>query len=60
MTGLDANKCKILEVAIVITDSAFNKIAESPNLIINYPNVLETMEPWSLNQHTKVYIFGAL
>lgn len=52
MTGLNPETCHIIEIASVITNSAFDIIAESPNVIIHQPiNILENMNPWCLNVH---------
>ena len=54
MTGLDPDKDRIIEVAIVITDGQLNKIAESPVLIVSQSNaVLEGMDKWNQSTHAK-------
>jgi len=54
MTGLDAEKCVILEIATLITDGMLEIIAEGPNIAIHYPDViLQDMEAWSAEQHRK-------
>jgi oligoribonuclease len=54
MTGLDPNKDRIIEVAIVITDGQLNKIAESPVLVVHQPNaVLDGMDKWNQSTHAK-------
>jgi oligoribonuclease len=52
MSGLDPEKEVILEIAVIITDSMLEVLAEGPSLAIHHPEtVLRTMEPWSRRQH---------
>ena len=52
MSGLDADKCVILEIATVVTDSRIEIVAEGPNIAINYPKEnLASMEEWSRAHH---------
>lgn len=37
MTGLDFNSDRILEIAIIITDSHLNPVDDGLNLIVNQP-----------------------
>jgi oligoribonuclease len=54
MTGLDPQKDTILEIASIITDNDLNYVAQGPSLVIHQPDaVLDTMNEWSLKQHTK-------
>jgi oligoribonuclease len=54
MSGLDPDQDKVLEVAIVVTDSALNTIAEAPVLVVHQPEaVLSTMDSWNTATHTK-------
>ena len=57
MTGLGDDNV-ILEIAVIITDEILNITDKFPNsklgLAINRTKEkLKTIEPWSLNQHTK-------
>ncbi|XP_071799397.1 oligoribonuclease, mitochondrial-like [Asterias amurensis] len=53
MTGLDVDKCHILEMACLVTDSDLNVVAEAPNLIINQPEErLAEMDEWCTTHHT--------
>lgn len=53
MTGLDASKDVILEIASVITDPQLNIIAQGPHYIINQPNnLLDSMIPIVHTMHT--------
>ncbi|MGE0800534.1 MAG: oligoribonuclease [Lautropia sp.] len=52
MTGLKPELDRIIEVAIVITDSALNLLAEGPVLVIHQPDaVLDAMDPWNTATH---------
>lgn len=54
MTGLSPDHNVILEVAVVITDSQLNIIAESPSYAILQPkSELDKMDKWNVNTHTK-------
>lgn len=54
MTGLDPDRCTIVEIATVITDSQLNIQAEGPALAIHHDSKsLSTMEKWSRDTHKK-------
>jgi oligoribonuclease len=54
MTGLDAKKDVILEIACIITDGNLTVLAEGPSLVINHSEeVLAGMDTWSKEQHMK-------
>jgi len=54
MTGLDPDADRILEVAIVITDSRLNAVAEAPVLVLHQPDeVLDAMDAWNKDTHTR-------
>lgn len=54
MTGLDPKTCAIVEMAIIITDSALNPLAQPLELVIWQPeSVLATMSPFVRELHTK-------
>jgi len=54
MTGLDPDRCFIIEIATLITDSELNLIAEGPELVIrNSEAQLESLSDWSRNTFTK-------
>lgn len=53
MTGLDDTTCTILQVATIITDEAFNEVAEQDVVIWHPESALETMSPFVRNMHTK-------
>lgn len=54
MTGLDANRDQILEIAVLVTDIQLNVIAEGPNLVAFQPEeVLKGMDEWNQTHHTQ-------
>ncbi len=54
MTGLDPDRDRILEVAIVITDSALAPVAEAPVLVVHQPDtVLDSMDEWNKSTHSR-------
>jgi oligoribonuclease len=54
MSGLDPDREKVLEVAIVITDVHLNTVAEAPVLVVHQPEpVLAAMDTWNTSTHTK-------
>ena len=54
MTGLDPDRDKIIEIAIVITDSQLNTVAESPVLVVHQADsVLDAMDDWNKSTHAR-------
>jgi oligoribonuclease len=54
MSGLNPDTDKILEVALVVTDSNLNTVAEAPVLILRQPAaLLEVMDDWNKSTHAK-------
>jgi len=54
MTGLNPDTDRIIEVALVITDSQLNTIAEGPVLVVHQPNeILDGMDKWNQSTHSK-------
>ena len=52
MTGLDPDRDRILEVAIVVTDSALATVAEAPVFAVHQPDaVLDAMDEWNKATH---------
>ncbi len=51
MTGLDADKDVILEVAAIVTDWKFTEIATFETVIRQSDEVLKNMNPWCVQQH---------
>lgn len=54
MTGLVPETDRIIEVAMVVTDSDLNTIAEAPTLVVHQPDsVLDAMDNWNKSTHGK-------
>lgn len=52
MTGLDPDHDRIIEIAMVVTDSLLNTVAEAPGLAISQSvSVLDAMDDWNKNTH---------
>jgi oligoribonuclease len=52
MTGLDAGRDTILEIACLVTDSELNVLAEGPNLAIHQSEeTLAAMDEWNQTHH---------
>ena len=54
MSGLSPDTDRIIEVALVITDSQLNILAEAPVLVVSQPDsVLDGMDSWNKSTHGK-------
>jgi len=54
MTGLQPDADRIIEIAMLVTDSQLNLVAEGPLLVVHQPtSVLEAMDSWNRNVHAK-------
>ena len=52
MTGLSPDSDRILEIAVVVTDSQLNTVAEAPVLVVRQSNaVLDAMDDWNKSTH---------
>ena len=52
MTGLDPERDRIIELAIVVTDSDLNILAESEAWVVHQPDaVLDAMDDWNKSTH---------
>ncbi len=52
MSGLDPDNDRIIEVAVVVTDSELNVLAEGPVFAIHQPDeVLDRMDAWNKGTH---------
>jgi len=51
MTGLDANKDVILEVAVIATNWNFEELGSWETVIHHADDVLDNMDPWCVTQH---------
>lgn len=54
MSGLNPDADKVLEVAIVVTDTHLNAVAEAPVLVVHQNDaVLDAMDSWNKAAHAK-------
>ena len=54
MTGLQPDSDRIIEMALLVTDSELRALAESPVWVIHQPaEVLEAMDSWNKGTHAK-------
>lgn len=52
MTGLDPERERIIEIAVVVTDGDLGVVAEGPNLVIHQPDsILRAMDDWNQRHH---------
>lgn len=52
MTGLNPESDRVIEIAMVATDSALNTLAESPVVVVHQPDaVLDAMDEWNKGTH---------
>ncbi|HEY4073209.1 MAG TPA: oligoribonuclease [Herbaspirillum sp.] len=52
MTGLDPENDRIIEVAVVVTDSELNILAEGPVFAIHQPDeIMDRMDAWNKGTH---------
>ena len=54
MTGLNPDADRVIEIAVVVTDSQLNTLAEAPVLVIHQPDsVLNAMDDWNKKTHAR-------
>ena len=54
MNGLNPDTDRVLEVAIVVTDTHLNSVAEAPVLVVHQSDaVLDAMDSWNKSTHGK-------
>ncbi len=54
MTGLDPERERIIEVAVVVTEPDLTIVAEGPVLVIHQPDsLLDAMDSWNRSTHSK-------
>jgi oligoribonuclease len=54
MTGLQPDSDRIIEIALLVTDSNLAPVAEGPLLVVHQPlEVLEGMDSWNKGTHAK-------
>jgi oligoribonuclease len=61
MTGLDATKDVIVEIATIVTDDDLTIVAEGPDLVIHQPDdALAAMDKFVVDMHTKSGLLDAI
>jgi len=54
MTGLDPDRDRVIEIAIVVTDSQLRTLAEAPVLVVHQDDaVLDAMDQWNKSTHAR-------
>ncbi len=54
MTGLVPERDRIIEIALVVTDSQLNTVAEAPVLVLHQDDgVLDAMDDWNKSTHAR-------
>lgn len=53
MTGLDVEKERIIEVAAIVTDHAFDAIETYESVVFQDATFIESMDEWNTKQHNK-------
>lgn len=54
MSGLDPDRDRIIEIAIVLTNDKLETIAEAPVIVVHQPDaVLDAMDDWNKSTHGK-------
>lgn len=59
MSGLNPERDRILEVALVVTGSQLNAVAEAPVLVVHQSDeLLDNMDHWNKSTHAKSGLIG--
>jgi oligoribonuclease len=54
MSGLDPEKERVLEIAVIVTDNNLNTVAEAPVLVLHQSTaLLDAMDDWNKSTHGK-------
>jgi len=51
MSGLEVEKCRILEVAAIVTDGEYKSLGAYEAIVYQEPAVLSAMDAWCTKQH---------
>jgi oligoribonuclease len=52
MTGLDPDRDRILEIAVIVSDGSLARLIEGPELAVHQPDsVLDAMDEWNTRHH---------
>jgi len=61
MTGLDPERHHILEIAVIVTDGALERVQEGPDLVVTAPaGALEAMDPVVVRMHEASGLIGEI
>ena len=60
MSGLDVGKCRILEVAAIVTDRDFQPLEDFHTVVFQPPEVLAAMDAWCTENHGKSGLTAAV
>ncbi len=61
MSGLDPRVCRILEVAVLVTDADLNEVGEGYETVVHQPErVLLAMDAWCTEHHGKSGLTAAV
>ncbi len=60
MSGLDVQKCRILEVAAIVTDENFAPLENYEAIVFQAPEVLAAMDEWCTENHGKSGLTAAV
>jgi len=60
MSGLDVAKCRILEVAAIVTDQDFQPLENYHAVVYQPPEVLNAMDAWCTENHGKSGLTAAV
>lgn len=54
MSGLDPERERILELAVILTDGNLEHVADGPELVLHQPDeLLDAMDAWNTSHHTE-------
>jgi oligoribonuclease len=54
MTGLDPDRDRIIEIAIVVTDAQLNTLSQAPVLVVHQDDaILDAMDDWNKSTHAR-------
>ena len=51
MSGLDPERCRILEIAAIVTDEKFSSLGVFESIVKQPDSVLDAMDEWCTKQH---------
>lgn len=60
MSGLEVEKCRILEVAAIVTDNGFEPLGSHHAVVYQPPEVLAAMDAWCTEHHGKSGLTAAV